>query len=148
MRYIYKAFIIYSFIVGNMVVGETLRLKVNQLRSLKGNLIIYLWSNPDTYLMKNQADYSMIIDLEKPENVQTNGNVLVKIEDLSQRAYAVMLYHDENRSYNFERNFVGIPLEGFAFGNNAKPNLGAPKFQESSINLREGEVVQQINILY
>lgn len=126
----------------------TLVLKVEHLRSFKGNLMVFLWNNADAYLMKNAADYRVIVDLEKPENAPVNGAINVKINELPQGAYAMMLYHDENKSYDFDRNFVGIPLEGFAFGNNAQPKLGAPKFQEAAINLGNAEVVQQVNILY
>lgn len=148
MRQAFKLFVFFVFALNTQALAETLTLKVNQLRSLKGNLMVYLWANPDSYLMKSKADYQLIIDLENAENVAKNGLVQIKITDLKPGAYAVMLYHDENRTYNFERNFVGIPMEGFAFGNNARPNLGAPKFQEASINLTGAEVAQQINVLY
>jgi uncharacterized protein (DUF2141 family) len=126
----------------------TLVLKVEHLRSFKGNLMVFLWNNANAYLMKNEADYRVIVDLEKPENAPINGSINVKIDEIPQGTYAMMLYHDENKSYDFDRNFVGIPLEGFAFGNNAQPKLGAPKFQEAAINLGNAEVVQQVNILY
>lgn len=148
MRFFLYIFTILTIATGNLTWGETLKLQVSHLRSLKGNLMIYLWSNPDAYLMKNDADYRVIVDLEKPENSPVNGFIEVKIESLSPISYAMMLYHDENRSYDFERNFLGIPMEGFAFGNNAKPNLGAPKFQEAAINLLEPEVTQQVKIVY
>lgn len=128
--------------------AQTLKLNVGNLRSLKGNLMVYLWSNPDAYLSKKAADYFLTIDLEKPENKPINGFVNVKIDGLDKTTYAFMLYHDENRSYEFERNFVGIPLEGFAFGNNAKPNLGAPKFQEAAVTFGGHELMQTVNILY
>lgn len=128
--------------------AETLTLKVNHLRSLKGNLIVYLWKDPDSYLLKSQADYQMIVDLEKSENAPVNGVIDVKIDALTKGPYAMMLVHDENRSYNFERNVIGIPLEGFAFGNNAKPNLGAPKFQEAAIDIETPTVTQTISLTY
>ena len=98
--------------------------------------------------MKSGADYRVIVDLENPDNAPLDGVVQVKIDGLRQTPYALMVYHDENRSLNFERNFVGIPMEGFAFGNNAKPNLGAPKFQEAAVDLTTSGVVQQISMLY
>jgi uncharacterized protein (DUF2141 family) len=148
MRFCLYVLAILSLIDGSLIWGGTLKLQVSHLRSLKGNLMVYLWSNPDAYLMKDDADYRLIVDLEKPENAPVNGFIEVKIESLSPVSYAMMVYHDENRSYDFERNFLGIPMEGFAFGNNAKPNLGAPKFQEAAINLLEPEVIQQVKIVY
>lgn len=148
MQKILTALFMFICIVSHSVRAETLTLKVGHLRSFKGNLMVYLWNNPDAYLMKNSADYRVIVDLEKSENAPVSGAIQVTIDDLPSGVYAMMLYHDENRSYDFERNFVGIPMEGFAFGNNAQPKLGAPKFQEAAINLGQAEVVQQVNVLY
>ena len=148
MQKIFTALFIFISVVCHSVQAETLTLKVGHLRSLKGNLMVYLWNNPDAYLMKNSADYRVILDLEKSENAPIEGRIKVTIDDLPQGVYAMMLYHDENKSYDFERNFVGIPMEGFAFGNNAQPKLGAPKFQEAAINLGQADVVQQVKVLY
>lgn len=148
MRVILNIVFTLAIVLGPSSWAGTLVLKVEHLRSFKGNLMVYLWNNSDAYLMKNAADYRVIVDLEKPENAPVNGAINVKIDALPQGAYAMMLYHDENKSYDFDRNFVGIPLEGFAFGNNAQPKLGAPKFQEAAISLGNAEVVQQVNVLY
>ncbi|MDP3936075.1 MAG: DUF2141 domain-containing protein [Alphaproteobacteria bacterium] len=148
MQKILTALFIFIGVVSHSVQAEMLTLKVGHLRSFKGNLMIFLWNNPDAYLMKNAADYRVIVDLEKPENTQVDGMIKVTIDDVPPGAYAMMLYHDENRSYDFERNFIGIPMEGFAFGNNAQPKLGAPKFQEAAINLGHTAVVQQVNVMY
>lgn len=148
MQTLFNILFVLGVTFSQSVWAETLTLKVGHLRSLKGNLMVYLWNNPDAYLMKNSADYRVILDLEKAENKPVNGLINVKMDDLPPGAYAMMLYHDENKSYDFERNFVGIPMEGFAFGNNALPKLGAPKFQEAAIDLGQTEVVQQVNVLY
>lgn len=128
--------------------AQSLKLNVANLKSFKGNLMVYLWSKPNAYLSKKAADYLVVVDLDKAANKPSNGFVNIEIEGLNEPTYAFMLYHDENKSYNFERNFVGIPLEGFAFGNNAKPNLGAPKFQEAAINFNGKDVIQTVNVLY
>ncbi len=148
MKCMFKIWLsIMALFVGTLK-AETLTLQVGKLRSLKGNLMVYLWNSPDAYLMKSAAHYRVVVDLEKPENAPENGVVTVKIDGLEKGPYAMMLYHDENKSYEFERNFVGIPMEGFAFGNNARPNLGAPKFQEAAIQLYQPEVTQHVNVLY
>jgi uncharacterized protein (DUF2141 family) len=148
MRCMFKIVALLILFIVSESAAETLTLQVSQLRSLKGNLIIYLWHNPNAYLMKSGANHKVVVDLEQPQNTPVNGAIHVKIEGLQHKAYAMMLYHDENRSYSFERNLVGIPMEGFAFGNNARPNLGAPKFQEAAIHLLQPEVVQHIKVLY
>ncbi len=128
--------------------AKTLTVQVGDLRSYQGNLMVYLWSSPDRYLNKHSADYRVIYDLEKPGNKPINGKIRIDIHDLKSLPYAVMVYHDENKSYNFERNFIGLPMEGFAFGNNARPNLGAPKFHEAAVDLSRESMEQKIDIVY
>lgn len=148
MQTLFRTLFVLALMISHSVWAETLTLKIGHLRSLKGNLMVYLWNNPDAYLMKDSADSRVILDLEKSENKPVDGLIQVKIDDLPPGAYAMMLYHDENKSYDFDQNFVGIPMEGFAFGNNALPKLGAPKFQEAAINLGQTDVVQHVNVLY
>lgn len=128
--------------------AKTLVLNVENLRSHKGNLMLYLWSSPDRYLNKHTADYRVIYDLEKPGNTPVNGLIRLQVNELGAQPYAIMVYHDENRSYNFERNFIGLPMEGFAFGNNATPKFGAPKFQEAAVDLSGHDAEQRISIVY
>lgn len=49
--------------------------------------------------------------------------------------YAVALYHDENADKKCNRNFFGIPTEGYAFSQNVKPVFTAPKFSECKVLL-------------
>jgi len=49
--------------------------------------------------------------------------------------YAIALYHDENNNGKCDRNFFGIPKEGFAFSNNVKPFLSAPSFKSCKFSV-------------
>jgi uncharacterized protein (DUF2141 family) len=53
--------------------------------------------------------------------------------------YAVVVYHDENDNHKFDRNWIGLPTEGFGVSNNPSLFLVAPKFEESSFEVT-GEV--------
>ena len=93
--------------------------------------MFYLWSSPDRYLNKHTADYRVIYDLEKPGNTPVNGLIRIQINELKSQPYAIMVYHDENRTYNFERNFIGLPMEGFAFGNKISVKIYASNHLEA-----------------
>ncbi len=47
--------------------------------------------------------------------------------------YAVVVIHDENSNMKLDRNFLGIPKEGFGFANNPRVMLSAPSFQAASV---------------
>ncbi len=52
--------------------------------------------------------------------VKVNGpEVTVVFENLAPGEYGISVVHDENENGDLDKNFVGIPKEGFAFGNNA-----------------------------
>lgn len=46
---------------------------------------------------------------------------------------AVSVAHDENGNKTVDRNFFGVPLEGWASSNNVKPALRPPTFAESRV---------------
>jgi uncharacterized protein (DUF2141 family) len=47
--------------------------------------------------------------------------------------YGVVVIHDENSNMKLDRNFLGIPKEGFGFANNPRVVLSAPSFQAASV---------------
>jgi uncharacterized protein (DUF2141 family) len=50
-------------------------------------------------------------------------------EHLPPGDYGVAVIHDENQNARLDRNFIGIPKEGFGFANNPHVGLSAPPFQ-------------------
>ena len=54
---------------------------------------------------------------------------------LKKKSYAIAVYHDENENDSFDQGFLGIPLEDYAFSNNAKVFLGPPIFDDAAFIL-------------
>ncbi len=52
--------------------------------------------------------------------------------------YAVAVYHDENDDHDFNRNPVGLPVEGYGFSNDAPTALGLPDFDQVRFALPPG----------
>ncbi len=52
------------------------------------------------------------------------------IENLKPSKYAVHYIHDENSNGKFDTNWVGIPIEGYGFSNNAFGNFGPQPFDK------------------
>lgn len=53
-----------------------------------------------------------------------------EIADLKFGTYALATYQDENSSGEIDKNFIGMPTEGFGFSNNYKPKVKAPAFKD------------------
>ena len=63
------------------------------------------------------------------------------ISDLPKGEYAISLYHDENSDNECNRNFLGIPKEGYGFSNNVKPKFSAPTFEDCKFSLSSDRTI-------
>ena len=62
-----------------------------------------------------------------------NGKELtVQIPNLKFGTYSVASYQDVNSNGKIDKNFIGIPTECYAFSNNYKPTVKAPRFEDCS----------------
>jgi uncharacterized protein (DUF2141 family) len=59
---------------------------------------------------------------------------VARISDLKFGTYAIAIYQDENSNGKIDKNFIGIPTEGYAFSNNFKPTVKAPGFDNCRFN--------------
>jgi uncharacterized protein (DUF2141 family) len=50
--------------------------------------------------------------------------------------YAVAVYHDKDGDRDFDRNLVGMPVEGFGFSNDPETKVGLPSL--SAVRFRVG----------
>lgn len=63
------------------------------------------------------------------------GSMMFVFPGLSPDTYAVAAFHDENGNEMLDTNLVGIPLEGYGFGNGAKGGFGPPSFNDSAVTV-------------
>lgn len=62
--------------------------------------------------------------------------------------YAVVVIHDENSNMKLDRNFFGIPKEGFGFSNNPRVIFSAPSFQAAEVPVACPSTQLEINLIY
>lgn len=72
----------------------------------------------------------------------------IQFEKLPAGTYAVVVYHDQNDNNNFDRNDLGMPLEGFGFSQNPEVKTSAPKFGESAFFIAGSQTKIQIELQY
>ena len=85
-------------------------------------------------VFKSDTDFDKDIFI-KVIAVPASSEFQVSIPNLEVGRYAIAVYHDENKNQKLDKNFVGIPKEGYGFSNNAVGKLGPPKFSETSFSL-------------
>jgi uncharacterized protein (DUF2141 family) len=62
--------------------------------------------------------------------------------------YGVAVIHDENENQKLDRNFLGIPKEGFGFANNPRVLLSAPSFLAASTEVACAATEIEIRLVY
>ncbi len=106
-----------------------LTITVSGIQKVSGNIEIALYNNAEDFPKDNMVYLSKTVPV-KDNKVDCSFYV-------SQRYYAIALYHDENSNKKNDKNFLGIPIEQFGFSNNAKPKLKAPSFESCKFLLNK-----------
>lgn len=118
---------------------STLEVTVKNIKGKKGSIMIGLFTTEQDFMKK--AVYGKIV---KP----AGNEVTVVFDNLPSGDYAVSVIHDENGNGTLDTNALGIPKEGFAFGNNAMGNFGPPAFSQAKIVLNGSSATQTVNLKY
>ena len=70
------------------------------------------------------------------------------IENLHFGTYALAFFHDLNEDGKLNRNFLGIPKEGFGFSQNPQIQTSPPSFGESAVLVIGAETNLQVQMRY
>jgi uncharacterized protein (DUF2141 family) len=85
----------------------------------------------------------------KGKDVEVTGpTVVYTFKDVPLGTYAVAIFHDANSNGKLDKNFFGIPEEGYAFSNNVFGAFGTPPgFKDAAFRL-DGNKTVKIKIEY
>jgi uncharacterized protein (DUF2141 family) len=116
-----------------------IKVEVTGFRNDKGQLGCSLWPGPEGF---PRDDSHILGHLWAPIR---GGRGECFFAGVPAGDYAVTLFHDENSNGKFDSNFVGYPLEGYGFSNNAKAMFKAPSFDECKFHY-DGNGTKQIPV--
>lgn len=118
----------------NVVAQGSLEITIRNLRNDNGNVRVGIFRE-DNFLKK-----AVFGEVQKA----ANGTVVVVFDDLPAGEYALSVIHDENANEDLDSNALGIPKEGFAFGNNAMGFFGPPSFDNAKFRIDHGKRAKQV----
>jgi uncharacterized protein (DUF2141 family) len=72
----------------------------------------------------------------------------VIFRDVPQGVYAVSVFHDENANGKLDKNFLGIPMEGYGASNNPGKKMRAPTFDEAKFSMNSPDQKIEIKLIY
>ncbi|MBX7145913.1 MAG: DUF2141 domain-containing protein [Alphaproteobacteria bacterium] len=87
--------------------------------------------------------------LQFAQSIIKNKKAYLHFKNVPAGHYAVSLLHDINQNGMMDYNWVGIPIEGYGFSNNAKPSLlGPPSGKEAEFLINNQDIAITISINY
>lgn len=111
-----------------------LTVKVEGLENTKGNVSIGVYNNSDNFPDVGKAFKDVDAKIDSKDFSYT-------FNDLSEGTYAVAIFHDENQNIKMDKNFIGIPNEGYGFSNNVFGRFGPPDFDEASFMIDNDKTI-------
>jgi len=121
---------------------ETIQVTVEKVRSSKGLITAVLYSdNPETFLKRGARLDRIRVDARE-------GETTLCLHAPAAGRYSVALYHDENGNKEFDRDFLGIPSEGYGFSQNPGFRFGKPDVEETLFAIDGAPVSLRIAMLY
>jgi uncharacterized protein (DUF2141 family) len=106
-----------------------LTVRVQGLSNDRGRVAVALFASAEAFPDQKRALTGQLAKIEK-------GRAAVRFEGLRPGIYAVAVLHDENENSKMDFNFLGMPLEGYGFSNDASAAFGPPSFQAASFKLQ------------
>lgn len=106
----------------------TLSVSVKGLRNDKGRVAVALFNRSKEFPDQQHAFQGKVVKSSKKR-------ALVKFSSLPPGTYALAILHDENKNDKMDFNFLGMPLEGYGFSNDASEMFGPPSFEDASFKV-------------
>jgi uncharacterized protein (DUF2141 family) len=122
----------------------TLTVRVAGARNTKGKIGVTLFQSAGGF----PDDTSKAIRQQSAEIDPKTMSAEVTFKDVPQGTFAVSVLHDENGNGKMDKNFVGIPKEGYGASNNPKKKRRAPTFDEAKFSLNSAEQTIEIALIY
>jgi uncharacterized protein (DUF2141 family) len=124
----------------NAQLNFDLTVNVTGLENNDGVLQFGLYNNPDQFPIVGET-----LKMVRVKTTSTSRKYTFK--NLPKGNYAVAIYQDENNNDNCDKNFLGVPIEPYAFSNDIRPKLSAPSFKDCSFMLDKSKTVK-IKLVY
>lgn len=104
----------------------SVRVEISSLRNTRGDVGCLLFNAPEGYPETHAKAYG-----ELHVAIDTD-HAVCEFKGVAPGTYAVIAMHDENQNGKLDKNFLGVPSEGYAASNNVRPLLSAPEFKAAS----------------
>lgn len=129
LKFLFATLLFYTAPAGghpNPVANQSLTVTITRLENNNGSVLVSLFREgagfPDD---ASRATGKMKVSI-------ANNSARAVFTNIPPGQYAVAILHDENNNQKMDKNFLGLPKEGYGFSNNASAPFGPPSFRKAS----------------
>jgi len=124
--------------------SAALRIKVNGARNSKGAIRAALFRSAKGF----PSDAAQAIRTQAADIDPRALSAEITFTGIPEGTYAVSVFHDENMNQKLDKNFMGIPKEGYGASNNPGKRMGPPRFEDAQFPINGAERSLEIKLLY
>jgi len=121
------------FFSGALAAQNTVVAQVSNFENNKGICRACIFSSAENFAA-NRA-------LACVQGTVANKSAAITFSNVPDGRYAIFVFHDVNGNNKMDRNFLGIPKEGYGASANKLPFAAAPRFTDNSFALSGGAAV-------
>jgi uncharacterized protein (DUF2141 family) len=118
-------------------------LKINNIKTYEGQFLVSLYPSEKGFPYEPTEYFTF-----DKKNIKS-GSMSIKIPVKKTGAYAISVVDDINANMEMDKNFFGIPKEGFGFSNNASPRgMRPPSFEDAKLTVSQTGARTAIDLKY
>ena len=140
--YLSVSILLFFFLGSFDAYTQHVKLKVTDMKSTKGKIIIILFKDNETF--ENERSFRKIVFAK---DGLKNGAIELHFT-IEPGIYGITLLDDEDSNGVMNKNFIGIPKEGFGFSNYYLTKMQRPHFNEFKTKINPGENTVLIRLKY
>ena len=119
--------------------GSSLTVNFTDIEEKQGAILGVLVDSEAAYDGKAAPVRPLMVTADKAE-------VAAMVDGLAPGTYAIKLFHDVDGDGKMSTNPYGMPVEPFAFSNNAQGNMGPAKWADAKFEVKAGANTHSITI--
>ena len=116
-----------TLLVSSMVAMD-ISVEVTDIEKRGGQLYVGLYDKNEGFRDILKTYNKNIVNID-------SSSIKIIFKNIPKGVYAISIFHDENENGKLDKNFLGIPIEGYGFSNNIRPILRGASFEESKFKL-------------
>lgn len=114
---------------------------ITNFRNNQGNCILCLFNNASSFKGETGSPFRCLTAQVVGKTAQTT------FDNVPAGTYALFAFHDENLNQKMDKNFLGIPKEGYGASKNKLPFASAPSYEDNKFVVPpQGAITLQMKI--